>query len=291
MSIPDFENVRQIVTYFQTISLPESCYLCLEKWHVYIIALIGIVTLGILFYMVHLLFKLFFFRYVFNSQDASLATLHVSYLFFVYAIVFIVFGFVWGFFGLSIPDKFGSMKLMLVFGILTVVLGLIRLFKGMDYDSVFHSGSELILKLLNVVVVVGLCFTISFMALCYASLLAPSDSSVIYGHVFADVNSEYKIGDTASIPVKIGGPDSGLSVFLLHDELDGLKQISSLCLYSNNSSTQFNDTLIGNTRGTGNYIIFLNNTTSLPSGHYRLMFENPKYEWINLSSPFFLSPK
>lgn len=290
MSIPDFENVRHIVTYFQTISLPESYYLHLEEWHVYLVALFGIVALGILFYVAHVLLKLFFFRYVFHSHDASWAALQLSYLFFVYAIVFIVFGVVWGFFGLSFPDKFGSAKLMGAFGVLTIVFGLIRLFKGIDYDSIYHRGSELILKLLNVVVIVGVFFTVSFMALSYAYLVVPSDSNAIYGYVRADINSEYKIGNTASIPVEIGGPDSGLSVFLLLDDPSGLKQISSLCLYSNNSSTQFNGTLVGNTRGAGDYLIFLD-TTSLPSGHYRLMFKNPKYEWINLSSPFFLSPE
>lgn len=291
MSLLDVETFRQLLTYFQKVSLPESYYLYLEKWHIYFIALIGIVVLGIIFYLVHLLLKLFFFRYVFNSQDMILPILGLSYLFFVYAIVFVLFGVIWGLLGLSIPDKFGSLKLMGIFAVLTILFGLIRLFKGIDYDSVFHFGNELLSKLLNVVVVIGLCFTLSFMALSYAYLIVPSGANVIYGHVSADVKSEYIVGDMDSIPVKIGGPDTGLAVILLSDDLGGLKEISSVVLYSNNTSTQFNGTLIGNALGAGDYLISLNNTISLPTGHYRFIFENPKYNSINLSRPFNLNSK
>ncbi len=123
MSFLDVETFQQLFTYFQKISLPESYYLYLEKWHIYFIALIGILMLGIFLYLVHLLLKLFFFRYVFNSQDMILPILNLSYFFFVYAIVFVLFGAFWRLLGFSIPDKFGSMKLMGAFAILTVVLG------------------------------------------------------------------------------------------------------------------------------------------------------------------------
>ncbi len=161
----------------------------------------------------------------------------------------------------------------------------------MDYDSVFHVENELILKVLNVVTIICLCFTLSFMALLDAYSIVPSDTNVTYGHISANVKSEYIVGDMNSIPVKIGGPDTGLSVTLLSDDLNGLKEISSVILYSNNTSTQFNGTLIGNALETGDYLISLNNTTSLPIGHYRLIFENPKYNSINLSRPFNLNSK
>ncbi|WP_158024150.1 hypothetical protein [Methanosarcina horonobensis] len=95
------------------------------------------------------------------------------------------------------------------------------------------------------------------------------------------------MGEGVPISVKIGGPNIGLSVTLFRDDLDGLKDISSIVLYPNNSSTQLNNSLIGNSIGSGKYLVFLN-TTSLPTGHYKLVFENPKYEWINSSSPFII---
>ncbi|WP_011307262.1 hypothetical protein [Methanosarcina barkeri] len=131
-----------------------------------------------------------------------------------------------------------------------------------------------------------LCFICLWLFGCFFALEIAyfEGSNEINGHIFANMDSDCKNGDP--IPVKVGGPDTGLSVFLLRDDPDGLKQISSLHLYSNNSSTQFNNTLLGYSQALGDYQISLNNTTSLPPGHYRLMFENPKYRWINLSKPF-----
>ena len=110
-----------------------------------------------------------------------------------------------------------------------------------------------------------------------------------FGSVSADISYKYKIGGPSTIHAKIGGPDTGLFVSLLHDDPDSLKPVSSLYLYSNNSNTQFNNTLSGYSLGAGNYYISLNNTTSLPPGSYRLMFESPKYKWINSSKSFFLT--
>ncbi|MHC1754332.1 MAG: hypothetical protein AB9861_02685 [Methanosarcina sp.] len=273
MSIPDFENLRQIITYFQYISIPEHFYL--ERWPIYFTALKEISAVAFIMYGIFFVLKSFIFKYTYGLNGLRRFTWEVSRFLFHYLIIFLIFGALLLVLGLSVPDKNMVSSFWSVFGLLGCVFGLLSLSR--DYN-----------RFLGILCII--CFSIcgSFYAL---SSAYSSDSNVFYGHISADMDSEYKIDYPASISVKIGGPDSGLSVFLLHDDPDGLKPISSLCLYSNNSSTQFNDTLIGYSQGPGNYIISLNNTTSLPSGHYRLVFENPKYKWINLSSPFFLSPK
>jgi hypothetical protein len=290
VGIPEFEAIKLLVYYLQTISLPESFYLYLQEWDVYFVALIIILMIGILFYIAHLLLKLFFFKYVFQSLNASWAALQGSYFFFLYAIVLIAFGALFWFIGLPLPDK---SKIGYYSGaslILTLILGIASFLKE-DNQSFSSEYKSLTTKILNAIVVIFLCLAVSFTALEYAAFVMPSDLNMIYGYISHDAEPVYIIGETNPISVEIGGPDTGLSVVLYQDNLDGLKEISSLTLYSNNSSTQFNDTLIGNTLDKGNYLIFLNNTTSMSAGHYKLFLENPKYKQINSTIPFSLSIK
>ena len=290
VGIPEFSSIKLFVAYLQTVSLPESFYLFLEIWKVYFVALIAIVALGILFYIAHFLLKLFFFKYVFQSYNGSWAALQLSYFFFLYAIVLTVFGaFLW-LIGASLPENSVLNYLLTAFMILMIVLGLACMLR--DDNQGYSSGYKSPLtKTLNAMLVICMCFSASFIALNTAALVMPSDLNIVYGYISHDAEPVYKIGDTNPISVKIGGPDTGLSVVLFHDDLSGLHEISSLVLFSNNSSTQFNNTLIGNALGTGNYLVFLNNTTSMSAGHYKLVLENPKYKQINSTIPFYLSDK
>jgi hypothetical protein len=291
VGVSDFMDLRQLFNEFQMFSLPEHWYLNVEKWQVYFFALAGIVAIAFLFNLIRIVLKLHFFRYIYNLDGLGQFVWLLGNAFSIFAVIFIIFGIIFVILGSSVPDSGAVNILSIVFIVLTVVFGLARLFRGDSFNSIYGGEDDLFNKVLNGLFVLCLCITYSCLALSVAYTVVPSDSNLIYGHVSADIKSEYNMGDTDSIPVKIGGPDTGLAVTLLSDDSNGLHEISSLILYSNNTSTQFNNTLIGNAMGAGDYLIFLNNTTSLSPGHYRFTFENPKYKQINLSSPFVLKLK
>lgn len=267
LEIPNFENLNQFIIFFQSLSVPEYYYL--ENWTVYYTSLKIILALAIILNGSFFLLKSFIFKYTMMLDGLRSFTFHAGYLFARFFIVFLIFGAILFKLGLPVPDKNELFYLMIGCIILS---GLFAFLTSSDR------------KFLDTLSFICLWICACFFALDVAYLVG---SDEINGHIFADMSSDYKNGDPISI--KVGGPDTGLSIFLLRDDPSGLKQISSLHLYSNNSSTQFNDTLIGYSQAPGDYQIFLNNTTSLPSAHYRLVFENPKYKWINSSSPFFLS--
>ncbi|MDW5550878.1 hypothetical protein [Methanosarcina sp.] len=259
-----FENFKQIISLFQSISIPEHYYL--ENWIVYYTALKILLSAAIILYGSFILLKSFIFRYTMMLDGLRVFTFQASRFFAHFSIVFLIFGAILLILGLPVPDEHELSYLVPAF----LILGTVFSFSN-SRDSQF----------LGVICFICLWLCACFFAL---TLVYTECSNEINGHIFAYMDSDYKNGDPIS--VKVGGPDTGLSVFLSRDEPGGLKQISSLHLYSNNSSTQFNDTLLGYSQAPGDYQISLNNTTSLPSGHYRLMFENPKYKWINLSKPF-----
>lgn len=63
-----------------------------------------------------------------------------------------------------------------------------------------------------------LCFICLWLSGCFLALgvAYTAGSNDINGHIFAYMDSDYKNGDPIS--VKVGGPDTGLSVFLLRDD-------------------------------------------------------------------------
>lgn len=259
-----FENFKQIISLFQSFSIPEHYYL--ENWIVYYTALKILLAVAIILYGSFILLNSFIFKYTMMLDGLRTFTFHISRFFTHFSIVFLIFGLILLILGLHIPSENEIGYLVPA----CLILGAVFAFLNSRYS-----------QLLAIICFIFLWLGGCFLALDVAYSVGSND---INGQIFAYMNSEYKNGDPIS--VKVGGPDTGLSVFLLRDDPDGLKQISSLHLYSNNSSTQFNDTLLGYSQAPGDYQISLNNTTSLPSGHYRLMFENPKYRWINLSKPF-----
>lgn len=267
LEIPDFENLNQFIILFQSLSVPEHYYL--ENWTAYYTSLKILLALAIIVNGSFFLLKSFIFKYTMMLDGLRSFTFHAGHFFAHFLIVFLIFGVLFLISGLPIPDEHEISYLLPAFFILGAIIGLLN-----SRENHFQYT---------------LSFTCLWICACFMllSFAYSIGSDEINGHIFADMSSDYKNGDPIS--VKVGGPDTGLSVFLLRDDPSGLKHISSLNLYSNNSSTQFNDTLIGYSQAPGDYQIFLNNTTSLPSAHYRLVFENPKYKWINSSSPFFLS--
>lgn len=218
---------------------------------------------------VFFLLKSFIFKYTMMLDGLRSFTFHAGHLFAHFLIVFFIFGAILFILGLPVPDENELDYLMIG----CLILGILFAFLTSPDREFLGALSFICLWIFACLMLLSFAYIIG--------------SDEINGHIFADMSSDYKNGDPIS--VKVGGPDTGLSVFLLRDDPSGLKHISSLHLYSNNSSTQFNDTLIGYSQAPGDYQIFLNNTTSLPSAHYRLVFENPKYKWISSSSPFFLS--
>lgn len=292
--ISSFENIKQIIYFFQSFSIPEHYYL--ENWIVYYTALKILLTAAIISYGSFILLKSFIFKSIMglddslDSDDLQTFTFEASRFFARYFIYFLIFGLIFFILGIPIPSKHDVKYLIFTGGISFVFVVVLTSFcfviwngdsrDGDSWDGDSWDGDSLLLPIFFVIFVwLGGCF----LTLDVAYVISSND---INGHIYTYMDSDYRDGDPIS--VKIGGPDTGLSVFLLHDDPEGLKQISSLYLYSNNSSTQFNNTLIGYSQGPGDYKISLNNTTSLPSGHYRLIFENPKYNWINTSNHFSL---
>lgn len=265
--ILSFENIKQIIYFFQSLSIPEHYYL--ENWITYYIVLKTLLAAAIILYGSSILLKLSI-----AFDDLRPFALEASSFFTQCFTYFLIFGLLLFILGLPVPSQDEVTYLILICSALVVVLAIV-----MD-TAKWYSG---LVGIVGIFFVICLWLGGCFLALDVAYVTGSND---INGHIYTYMDSDYRDGDPISI--KIGGPDTGLSVFLLHDDPEGLKQISSLYLYSNNSSTQFNNTLVGYSQGPGDYKISLNNTTSLPSGHYRLIFENPKYKWINTSNHFSL---
>jgi hypothetical protein len=290
MELPNFQNINQIFTFLQTISLPEAWYLYLDNWLVYFFALLIIIALGVIFKGISLFLRTNFAWSFYRSTEGQQFFSAFHYIFFVFAIIFVIFGFVLWFLKIPIPTRNESFKIGLIFCILLVACGIASFLRESRHIVRDFRQKDSIRDLLNKMVVVCLLLDGSFLALSIASSFMPAGGNIIKGHVSADLDMEYIVGTYAPISVLIGGPDCGLSVKLFRDDVSGLNDISSLTLYSNNSSSQFNGTLRGNARGAGDYLIFLN-TTSMSPGYYKFVFENPKYRQINLTSPFSLSTK
>ena len=280
--ISSFENIKQIIYFFQSFSIPEHYYL--KNWIVYYTALKILLAAAIIPYGGFILLNSFIFKHTTDWDDSQdlddlrTFTFEVSRFFAHYSIVFLIFGLIFFKLGLPIPSKHEVSYLLFTGGISAVFVVVLACLCCLCFMEGNRDS-----QLLSIFCFIFLCLGGCFLALDVAYVIGSND---INGHIYTYMDSDYRDGNPIS--VKIGGPDTGLSVFLLRDDPEGLKQISSLYLYSNNSSTQFNNTLVGYSQGPGDYKISLNNTTSLPSGHYRLIFENPKYKWINTSNHFSL---
>lgn len=121
-----------------------------------------------------------------------------------------------------------------------------------------------------------------FVSIILVSLLtpAPFEERLILGNINMDMNLN-STDENVPIYIKMSGPDSGLSVTIFRDSIEGLNEISSLTLNSGNSSLQFNKSMVGYWEDTGKYHIDLNKS-SLSHGYYELKFENAKHNKINL---------
>lgn len=277
--ISDIETIIQWIKFSTTVSIPESLYIYLDRWYPYHLIFL---LIAILFYFTRSSIR----RYI----DSGYFPLTVPIIFLAWAeiTVFSIFDFYFSS-HYPLPTETTVINAAIILLLLAIILFLVSLRNNgcINLSDEIEDVSHIIRIVSKVFLLFG-----SFCFILFLILYATSyDENLKIGGISVDIDSKYKIGNPATIYVKIGGPDTGLSVSLLNDDPDGLKQVSSLCLYSNNSSTQFNNTLIGYSQGAGDYIISLNNTNSLSSGHYRLMFENPKYKWINSSRSFFLSPE
>jgi|GEM_PF-3697578 hypothetical protein len=276
-NISDLEKIIQWIKFSTTVSIPENLYIYLDRWYPYHFIFLSI---AILFYRTRFRIR----RYIDNDYFPLIPP--IIFLVWAGVTVFSIFDF---YFSLQypLPTEKNAITIAIIFFSLAIILFLISL-RNNGYISLsdeVEDVSHIIRFFSKVFLLFGSFCFILFLVLAVTSY----DENLKFGSVSADISYKYKIGGPSTIHAKIGGPDTGLFVSLLHDDPDSLKPVSSLYLYSNNSNTQFNNTLSGYSLGAGNYYISLNNTTSLPPGSYRLMFESPKYKWINSSKSFFLT--
>jgi hypothetical protein len=108
------------------------------------------------------------------------------------------------------------------------------------------------------------------------------EDKLIFGDVYnTNPDLDYaKYQTIIPIDIKMSGPDTGLHVIMLSDNMESSKEISSLLLCPNNTSKQLNNSLVGYSKGFGCYHIDFNRT-SLPTGNYKLKYENAKYKSVN----------
>lgn len=101
--ILSFENFKQIISLFQSFSLPERYYL--ENWIVYYTALKILLAATIILYGSFILLKSFIFKYAMMLDGLRAFTFHASRFFAHFSIIFLIFGSILLTLGIYIPGK------------------------------------------------------------------------------------------------------------------------------------------------------------------------------------------
>lgn len=131
---------------------------------------------------------------------------------------------------------------------------------------------------------------ISFSFLCIPSVLSSIsprlyDIYAIDGNIKIDMNDEYSTDKIIYVPVEIEGFDTGLSITLSKYDSGKFEETSSLILHPNESITQRNNSLSGNTSDSDSYEIILD-PKFMSTGDYKINFKKEQNENTSINKVF-----
>ncbi|AKB50033.1 hypothetical protein MSBRW_0780 [Methanosarcina barkeri str. Wiesmoor] len=281
---PTLDEITRCINYFLTFPIPEKLYLFLGIWYPYLITFL---LIAIVFYFIK---RSLTFRYYI---DGDYIILKIVFVFLLASVVFVPLC------GMNLLMPNIPWAIIFTFGflLLTIFLIIFSFFYHGIIPDYFHLSEDKPLFIHDIFIPIAKVTSLLFVfCLILSGVLAITsyDGTLKIGHISYDTDSEYKIGHLVDIPVKMGGPDTGLLITLSSEKPGTLKGISSLNLSSSDSNNQINNTLksngclTGKAIDAGEYKIDIN-TTSLDPGYYNLRLENAKYKQINSVKTFYLS--
>lgn len=269
---------QDIISFINTIisfPIPDSRYIWLVKWYPYIFTFFAIALI------------LCFFSFKRSGIDENLKYFLWKLPFF--AITWILFV---KYFNIPVPNVYAGFVFAVICLILRVVLFVITGSEGhLPFEH--FQWEDVISNFLKTLCSSFFCIYIIFSFIIF---VLPYNGTLPIGQISAEMKYEYNVGEPMSIPISMGGPNTGLHVSLLSDNLGTTKEISYLNLYANSSGYQFNNTLqyngylSGTATDVGKYIIYID-SASLSPGFYHLKLENEKYNYFNSEHVFHLYNK
>lgn len=121
---------------------------------------------------------------------------------------------------------------------------------------------------------------------------AISASPLLLGHITVDINDIYSNSDTRiPFPIQITGPDTNIYIKLNNEtQNENLKKTWDITLSPDppNYNESDDKSLTGYALGNGAYIVYID-TTSLPTGYYKLNCTRPEYAQSYTAKGFYIS--
>lgn len=120
-----------------------------------------------------------------------------------------------------------------------------------------------------------------------------NNSSLLQGHIAMDMGDIYSRNDTQiPVPIKITGPNTNLYIKLNNVSQNESREKTWYLALSpgpiNNYNESDDKSLTGYALGNGEYIVYID-TTSLPTGYYKLNCTRPDYKQSYTAKGFYLS--